>query len=165
MATSPSAETIPGARSHFDPSRHKWRTVTGEPGLSYLVHHDYTILGYDLDANTLDMVVRWHPDGGHCPIHRHVSTTTVLVLEGEQHLWDVHPDGSRGEHRVRRAGDYHLTTGDPLPHLERGGPDGGIAFFGNHSPDGKLYELVDEEGNLVLDVTMELLVQDWKDNT
>jgi hypothetical protein len=138
--------------------------VTGEPGLSYKVRHDYTILGYDLAAGTLDMVVRWAGDGGHCPIHRHTATTTVLVLEGEQHLWDLHPDGSRGEHRLRRAGDYALTTGEALPHLERGGARGGIAFFGNHSNDGKLYELLDEDGKLVLDVTMEMLIADWQAN-
>ena len=111
-------------QSNFDPGRYEWREVTGEARLSYKVHHDYTILGYDLAAGTLDMVVRWAADGGHCPIHRHVATTTVLVLDGEQHLWDLHPDGTRGEHKVRRAGDYALTVGDTLPHLERGGSAG-----------------------------------------
>ena len=150
--------------SAFDPGRHHWREVKGEPGLSYLVRHDYTILGWDFGAGTLDMVVRWAGDGGHCPIHRHVATTTVLVLEGEQHLWDVHPDGSRGPERVRRAGDYALTVGDAHAHLERGGPAGGLVFFGNHSRDGRLYEITDEAGKLVLDVTMEALVADWKAN-
>ncbi len=153
------------SNSHFDPARYKWREVTGDPGLSYKVRHDYTILGYDLAAGTLDMLVRWTGDGGHCPIHRHTATTTVLVLEGEQHLWDLHPDGTRGEHRVRRAGDYALTLGEALPHLECGGPEGGIAFFGNHSGDGLLYEVLDEDQNLVVNVTMELLVDDWKANT
>lgn len=148
----------------FDVTRHKWRTVTGDPALSYLVHHDYTILGWDEGAQTLDMVVRWHGDGGHCPIHRHVSTTTVLVLAGEQHLWDVAPDGSRGAHKMRRAGDYHLMTGDTLPHLERGGPEGGLAFFGNHCKNGLLYELVDEENKVIADVTIATLVADWEAN-
>jgi hypothetical protein len=152
-------------QSHFDPSRYKWREVKGEPDLSYKVRHDYTILGHDLAAGTLDMVVRWTGDGGHCPIHRHVATTSVLVLEGEQHLWDLHPDGSRGEGRVRRAGDYALTAGEALPHLERGGAEGGIVFFGNHSSDGRLYELLDEDLNLVVDVTMEVLIADWTANT
>lgn len=152
-------------QSHFDPSRYRWRKVEGEPGLPIKVHHDYTILGYDLAAGTLDMLVRWEGDGGHCPIHRHVATTTVLVLEGEQHLWDLHPDGTRGEHRVRRAGDYALTVSDALPHLERGGEQGGVVFFGNHSADGRLYQLFDEDVNLVADVTMESLVDDWKANT
>ena len=53
------------AESFFDPDRYQWREVTGEPELSYKVHHDYTILGYDLAAGTLDMLVRWGNDGGH----------------------------------------------------------------------------------------------------
>ncbi len=153
------------AQSHFDPGRYKWREVKGEPDLSYKVLHDYTILGYDLAAGTLDMLVRWAGDGGHCPMHRHLATTTVLVLEGEQHLWDLHPDGTRGEPKVRRAGDYALTVGDALPHLERGGAEGGIVFFGNHSSDGRLYEILDEDLKVVADVTMEELVADWKENT
>jgi hypothetical protein len=153
------------AQSVFDLDSYKWREVTGEPGLSFRVRHDYTILGYDLAAGTLDMLVRWKGDGGHCPIHRHVSTTTVLVVEGEQHLWDLRPDGRRGEPRVRRAGDYALTVGEALPHLERGGEQGGVVFFGNHSDDGRLYELFDEDLNVVADVTMELLIADWKENS
>ncbi len=153
------------AQSFCDPDRYKWREVTGEPELSYLVRHDYTILGYDLAAGTLDMLVRWAGDGGHCPIHRHIATTTVLVLEGEQHLWDLHPDGTRGEPRVRRAGDYALTVDGALPHLERGGENGGIVFFGNHCSNGLLYELLDEDLKVLADVTMESLVADWKENT
>ena len=152
--------------SFFDPSRHKWREVTGEPDSSYLIHHDYTILGHDVAAGTLDMIVRWGEDGGHCPLHRHVSTTTILVLAGEQQLWDIHPDGSRGEHKVRSAGDYALTLGDGLPHLERGGEKGGMAFFGSHcTSGGALYELLDEEMKVIADVTIETLVSDWQDNT
>jgi hypothetical protein len=149
----------------FDTTRHKWREVKGEPGTSYKIRHDYTILGYDLDAGTLDMVVRWSGDGGHCPIHRHTATTTVLVLEGEQHLWDLHPDGTRGEEKVRRAGDYALTVGEPLPHLERGGAEGGLVFFGAHSSDGRLYQLLDEDLGVLADVTMETLVNDFEQNS
>ena len=152
-------------RSFLDLDRYKWREVIGEPGQSFKIRHDYTILGYDLAAGTLDMLVRWQGDGGHCPIHRHVSTTTVLVIAGEQHLWDLHADGTRGAHRVRRAGDYALTVGDALPHLERGGAEGGVVFFGNHASDGRLYEVFDEKLNLVMDVSMELLVADWQANT
>jgi len=151
--------------SFLNLERCKWRKVTGEPGQSIYIRHDYTILGYDLAAGTLDMLVRWKGDGGHCPIHRHTSTTTVLVISGEQHLWDLYPDGRRGAPRVRRAGDYALTVGEALPHLERGGAAGGVVFFGNHSMDGRLYEIFDEDMKPVLDVTMELLVADWKANT
>ncbi len=152
------------AQSFFDPDRYQWREVIGGPELSYKVRHDYTILGYDLAAGTLDMVVRWEGDGGHCPIHRHTATTTVLVIAGEQHLWDLHPDGTRGDPVVRRAGDYALTVGDGFPHLERGGANGGVVFFGNHCSDGILYEILDEDLKVVADVTLEGLVADWKEN-
>ena len=153
------------AQSSFDPDLHKWREVLGEPGLSYKVRHDYTILGYDLAAGTLDMVVRWEGDEGHCPIHRHTATTTVLVLEGEQHLWDLEPDGTRVNQRMRRAGDYALTLDGAPPHLERGGDEGGVVFFGNHSSNGILYEYFDEDMNILAEVSMELLITDWKENT
>lgn len=152
------------SQSFFDPTRYQWRNVTGEPGLSYKVQHEYTILGSNVDAGTLDMVVRWEGDGGHCPIHRHTATTTVLVLAGEQHLWDIHPDGTHGEETVRKAGDYALTVGDRLPHLERGGSEGGIVFFGSHCTDGVLYEILDEDMKVVMDVTIESLLADWQAN-
>lgn len=148
----------------FDPSRYTWREVTGDPASPYLIHHDYTILGHDLAAGTLDMVVRWSGDGGHCPIHRHTATTTIIVLEGEQHLWDVEPDGSLGEHRVRRAGDYALTGEEAKAHLERGGEEGGLVFFGAHSPTGRLYGIIGEDGTVLTDVTMESILADFEAN-
>jgi len=150
----------------FDHSRYKWREVKGEPGLSYKVRHDYTILDYDVEAKTLDMIVRWSGDGGHCPLHRHLCTTTVLVLEGEQHLFDILPDGSRGAEKVRYAGDHALSTGpDQVPHLERGGSEGGVAFFGMHSDDGVFYEILDDDLGLLAEVTLEGLVEDFNANT
>ena len=150
--------------STFDPSKYRWKEVEGSPEAKYKIHHDYTILGYDREAGTLDMVVRWQGDGGHCPIHRHACTTTVIVLEGEQHLWDVEADGSIGGHRSRRAGDYALTGNDLKPHLERGGENGGVVFFGARadSPDGLLYEIYDSEMNVVRQLTIDTLVSEFE---
>jgi hypothetical protein len=146
----------------FDVSRHRWREVAGEPGDSYRVHHWYTILGHDQGAGTLDMIVRWSGDGGHCNIHRHMATTSVLVLEGEQHLFDYDEAGRLAtEPRIRRVGDYGLSVGAEAPHRERGGPEGGLVYFGTHSDDGVLYEVLDEDLNLVIPVTIELLVSDF----
>ncbi|MBM3670790.1 MAG: hypothetical protein FJW86_01175 [Actinobacteria bacterium] len=149
------------APNPFDPSRYRWREVNGEPDDGYFVHHDYTILGHDAARGTLDMLVRWGSDGGHCHIHRHTATTTVLVLDGEQHLVDIEPDGTRRPERVRRAGDYALTGPESLPHLECGGPEGGLAFFGCHTDTGSLYEIIDPNGTVVFDVTIESLLADF----
>ena len=73
--------------------------------------------------------------------------------------------GPRGEHRVRRAGDYAPTSAEALPHLECGGPEGGLVFFGAHSDDGLLQEILDDDLNVVVDVTMASLLADFAANT
>ena len=127
------------------------------------MRHDYTILGYDRAAATLDMIVRWQGDGGHCPIHRHAAVTSVIVLEGEQHLWDVESDGALSNHRMRRAGEYALTGNDQKPHLERGGDQGGAVYFGArpNSPTGLLYEIYDGDLNIVAHITIDSLLADF----
>jgi len=68
------------------------------------------------------------------------------------------------EERIRRAGDDALTVAEAVPHLERGGDDGGLVFFGSHSDSGQLYDILDDDGNVVVNVTMESLIADWKAN-
>jgi hypothetical protein len=153
-------------RPFFDSSAVRWREVTGEVfSRVHLVRHDYTILAHDAAAGTLDMVIRWRDDGGHCPLHRHTAaTTSVLVLEGEQHVQDILRDGSLAPVTVRRAGDYALLSDDGLAHLEGGGPSGGLAFFGSHTSDGRLYEIIDDDGEVLVDITIDFLVADFAAN-
>ena len=62
---------------------------------------------------------------------------------------------------MKPAGTYGLSPGDEHPHLERGGDDGAIVFFGNHSTNGLVYELVDADFKVIAEVTMEMLVEMW----
>lgn len=145
----------------LDPDRYEWLEVTGRGDEPYRVHHWLSILGHDRDAGTLDMLIRFDDEGGHCHAHRHVCTTSVLVLDGEQHLEDLLPAGERRA-RVRGAGEHHLTAGDVHPHMERGGGHGALVFYSHHAPDGRLYELVDPEGRAVADVTIDSLLATWE---
>lgn len=149
------------AAPRLDPDAYEWLEITGDPASGYLIHHEVSILGWDRHVGTIDLLIRFGPDGGHCTAHRHISSTSVLVLEGEQHLEELRPDGTR-VHKVRTAGTYHHTPGDASPHLERGGPDGGVLFFSHHSPDGRLYEIVDLEGRVLSTVTIDSLIAMWE---
>ncbi len=149
-----------GAMTTFDTDGLRWMVVSGDGSTSYRMHPEISILGYDRDAGTLDMIMRFDNEGGHCPAHRHLISTSILVLEGEQHVMDMDPAGDSTP-KLRRAGEYHLTTGDPCPHMERGGPDGAVVFFGHHTTDGRLYDLVDEGGNVLTTVTVDSLVAAW----
>jgi hypothetical protein len=142
----------------LDINAYDWREVSGDPDSPYRIHHEMCVLGHDRDAGTIDLLIRFDAEGGHCQAHRHVTTTSVLVLSGAQHLDELHPDGTR----VRTAGAHHLTAGDAHPHLERGGPDGAVLFFSHHTDDGRLYEIVDLEGNVVHTVTIDSLIASWE---
>ena len=139
----------------LDSERFAWRQITGSENSSYPIHHDLCILGYDRDAGTIDLMIRFDDKGGHCQAHRHITTTSVLVLEGEQHLDELRPGGER-VHKVRTAGAHHLTTG------ERGGPDGAVLFFSHHTDDGRLYEIVDDAGSVLSTVTIDSLITMWE---
>lgn len=145
----------------FDTDSLHWMLTEGDGSTSYRIHQEISVLGYDRAAGTLDMLLRFDNAGGHCLAHRHLTTTSALVLEGEQHVTDMDPSG-HATPKVRKAGEYHLTTGDPLPHLERGGPDGALVYYGHHTNDGRLYDLVDEDGKVWLTVTIDSLVAAWE---
>ena len=139
----------------FDESSYKWVNVSDDSD-TFKIHHDYTILGHDLGKGTCDMLVRWHGDGGHCMLFR--TFGGELRISGEHHLIDLY-EGGREETRVKRAGDYSLSLGDAVPHRERGGPEGAVVFFGNHTTNGVLYELVDADLKVIHEVTIEEMVE------
>jgi hypothetical protein len=71
-----------------------------------------------------------NPADGVRPPHAWPATATtrsVLVLEGEQHVQDIHPNG-------------------------------GLAFFGCRTADGRLYDIVDDDGEIRLEVTIDFLL-------
>lgn len=147
----------------FDTNHIRWREFDEDSELSYKLRYGYSILGHDREAGSLDMLMRFGGDGGHCQFHRHVAVTSTLVLEGEQHLEVFQEDGST-QHKVRRAGEYDLSLGNDPPHMERGGVDGAIILLSTHTRDGRLYDLLDEDRNVILEVTIDLLVADFEGN-
>ena len=147
--------------SPFDSSRFKWLEIHDDSSPVYTVHHHQTVLGYDRDAGTFDMILRFEGDGGHCHRHRHVSKTTVLVLEGEQHLTDLLPGGETRQ-KVRVAGEHHMTSGDVHPHMERGGEEGALIFYSHHTTDGRMYELLGDDHEVVHTVTLDEMIETWE---
>jgi hypothetical protein len=147
----------------IDAEQYQWIRIHDDSSPLYTVDHEQTVLGYDRDAGTFDMILRFSGNNGHCNRHRHVTTTSVLVLEGEQHLTDLLPGGDTRQ-KVRLAGEHHLTTGDIHPHMERGGDDGALIFYGHHTSDGKMYELLDDDLNVIHVVTIDEMIEQWENS-
>ena len=147
--------------TQFDTSKLRWMVAEGDGSTSYRMRQETSVLGYDRKAGIIDFLVRFDDCGGHCPAHRHITTTSVFVLEGEQHLADMLPGGKRVP-KVRKAGGYHITNGDLHPHMERGGPNGALVFYSHHTTDGRLYELVDEDGKVIHTVSLDEMIDSWE---
>ena len=155
---------MPKIANSFDPESVEWRRVTDPTCAKYTVDFEYSLLGYDLDTGRLDMLLRYG-DGGHCRPHRHVASTATLVLEGEQHLVEVQPDGgTKSIHR--KKGNYALAPPDDLPHDEHGGETGGTVLLSMQAaPDGALFEYFDENMENGWTLTLQEYVDGWHNGT
>ena len=56
-------------------------------------------------------------------------------------------------------------SGDEHPHLECGGPEGGLVFYSHHTDDGRLYEIIDADLNVIHTVTIDTLIESWEAQT
>ena len=117
----------------------------------------YKILDVDVERRTVDMVLQFEPN---CVsfYHRHCGPVKPLVLEGEHHLVEVQADGSRLT-KIPRQGEFTVSTGSHA-HIEGGGPDGGTIFFSFHAEQDHIYDILDDELNVLHEVT----VQDFKNS-
>ena len=152
---------MPRVAESFDPQSIEWRHITDPDEKAFLIDFEYSLLGYDAENGRLDMLLRFPDNGGHCRRHRHIASTVTLILEGEQHVEEVQPDGST-KSIVRKKGEYALAGADALPHLERGGPNGCTLMLSMVAPDGRLFEYFDRNMVSVRILTIEQYVESWE---
>ncbi len=152
---------MPRVGTSFDPNAVVWRRVIDTSSPDFKVDFEYSLLGYDLAAGRLDMLLRYARGRSHCRRHRHVALTVTLVLDGEQHVTDVLPDGP-GATVSRRKGDYALAPADALPHLEHGGENGGTVLLSMSSPSGILFEYLDENMQNGYSLSIQEFVAAWE---
>jgi len=152
---------MPRVGTSFDPESVVWRHVTDPTCTEFKIDFEYSLLGYDLAAGRLDMLLRYAKGRSHCRRHRHVALTVTLVLDGEQHVTDVLPDGKRST-VTRKKGDYALAPADALPHLEHGGENGGTVLLSMSSPSGVLFEYLDENMENGYPLTIKEFVAAWE---
>lgn len=127
--------------SRFDSDDLTWIENKGSPKYDYLIDYDIAVLGSQADIGRIDLLIRWAPHS-FCHFHRHVASTSSLVLEGEHHLYEIDDDGNEVDHEVRPAGTYRMGPGGDR-HMEQGGPDGSLVLFSMHEPTGRLFDVLD----------------------
>jgi len=154
---------MPAISKSFDLQSVEWRRVTDLDCKEFRIDFEYSLLGYDLSSGRLDMLLRYGK-GGHCRRHRHVATTVTLVLEGEQFLEEMLPDGTV-KHIHRKKGDYALAPADACPHDEHGGESGATVLLSMTAKDGILFEYFDADMKNGWALSIEEYVDSWNNGT
>jgi len=111
------------------------------PGVAGL---DVCVLDVDTERQIADAVFRF-PANDTVALHRHVSQTNMLILEGELIIYEN--DGSVRDRRL--AGQYFPGHRDDV-HTEGGGPEGAIVHYSvrGHG-DPRVIELLGDDGGVL----------------
>jgi quercetin dioxygenase-like cupin family protein len=122
----------------FDDTHIKWQT------LGDFEHLHYSILDIDEDNKIIDALFKF---AAHQQIvlHRHKALNKTFVIQGEHRLYEA--DGRLKE--VRIAGSYTTSLPSNEPHREGGGDVDVIVFFSIRGNDGVLYEILDDDLNII----------------
>lgn len=134
----------------FDLDNATWVHFGGSPKFDYPIDYAVSVVDADVDAGRIDFLARWAPNS-YCHYHRHLGSTAAAVIEGEQHLTETR----RFEtvKKVRQAG-FTGQVPDGETHMECAGPDGLTMLFSTYAPDGRLFEVLDDSGNVLAAATI-----------
>jgi hypothetical protein len=138
--------------------RVRWTRIQ-DPDQDYPVDYHMAVLGCDPERDTIDLLVKWEPDS-YCHFHRHAAATTVLVLQGEQHVAEFDDDGREVGRKSRRAGEYARRPAGEA-HMEWAGPEGAVVFFSLQALEkgGPIFETLDREMKVVSSASAADLVE------
>jgi hypothetical protein len=129
----------------------QWTRLLDSERFKYPIDYWIAILGVHPQEGRVDFLSKWEPNA-YCHFHRHLGPTTILVLEGEQHV--VESSATETIHKIRKPGHFARNPG-PDVHMEFGGPEGAVVFFSMQAVDGKLFDVLGDEGRVLRTVTIE----------
>ena len=136
----------------YDTSDIDWKPFITE-GCFYKLFH------VDVKSGLAEMIVKFEPNS-QCMYHRHVATTTTMVLEGELIVREL-VDGKE-EINIKPAGSYSI-GGEGEVHIEGSGDKQAIIFFSMKTNSDIIYELLNPDLTLRKAITTAEFEKDWKD--
>ena len=136
----------------FDDSHIRWNR------LGDFQHLHYSILDVDEKNGIADVLFKFAANQ-QIVLHRHLACNNTFVVQGEHRLYK--PDGSIKE--IRHVGSMTSSPPSNEPHREGGGDQDVIIAFSIRGT-GVLYELLDDEMNLIGTISMQDLIDLHKAN-
>lgn len=122
-----------------------WMLLKGGDEFDYRIDYAYAVAKADPAAGKIELLVRWEPKS-YCHYHRHLGRQIATILEGEQHIYEKRPFETI--HKVRRVG-FSGEVPDGDVHMEHAGDDGLTILFHIDAPDGRIFDILDDDGNIL----------------
>ncbi len=116
-------------------------------------HIVYSILDIDMDNKIIDVIFKLEAKK-QIFLHRHKALNKSLVIQGEHHLYNA--NGEIKE--IRPVGSFTSSPACDEPHRECGGDEGAVVLFSIRGEDGVLYEVLDDQHNLMMTLSFQDLV-------
>lgn len=130
--------------SVFNTANITWQTLAG------FEHLQYAILDIDAPNKIIDVLFKFAAQQ-QIVLHRHKALNKTFVIQGEHRLYEA--DGSLKE--VRAVGSYTSSEPSDTPHREGGGEIDVIVFFSIRGSDGVLYEILDDDLNIIASLSFQ----------
>lgn len=128
----------------FDDTHIQWQT------LANFEHLHYSILDIDEHNKIIDVLFKFAAQQ-QIVLHRHKALNKTFVIQGEHRLYEA--DGRLKE--IRAVGSYTSSQPSDEPHRECGGDEDVIVLFSIRGSNGVLYEILDDELNVIGELTMQ----------
>jgi quercetin dioxygenase-like cupin family protein len=120
-------------------------------------HLVYSILDIDEKNKITDVLFKFAANQ-QIVLHRHMAHNNTFVIQGEHRLYET--NGEIKE--IRPIGSYTSSPPSDEPHREGGGDQDVVVFFSIRGNDGILYEVLDNDLNLLATISMQDLIGLYK---
>ena len=132
---------------NFDDHNISWQKLGDLP------HLQFSILDIDEKNKIADVLFKFSANE-QIVLHRHLAHNNTFVIQGEHRLY--HPNGVIKE--IRPVGSLTSSPPSNEPHREGGGDQDVVIAFSIRGSDGVLYELLDDDMNVVATISMQDLI-------
>lgn len=131
----------------FDERLIRWQPFGDFP------HFVFAILQVDMQQRIADVLFKFAA-GQQIVLHRHKALNHTFVVQGEHRLYEL--DGRLRE--VRPTGSFTVSPPSETPHREGGGAEDCIVLFSMRPQPGELlYEILDDAGGTIAELSLETL--------
>jgi hypothetical protein len=121
-------------------------------------HLHYAIFDIDEHNKIIDVLFKFDAHQ-QILLHRHKALNKTFVIQGEHHIYET--NGKLKE--VRPVGSYTSSLPSDVPHREGGGNVDVIVFFSIRGNDGVLYEVLDDDLNIIATLGFEDFINLYKE--